>query len=97
MKSFTERVLHIVKNIPQGTVLTYGDVAKRAGNVKASRAVGNIMAHNTDKQVPCHRVIRSDGHIGAYNGLRGKSKEVILKKEGVIFTKSGKVERISKI
>lgn len=91
MKSFTQKVLDIVKLIPKGEVLTYGDVAKRAGNTKASRVVGNIMAQNADKNVPCHRVVRSDGSIGMYNGLRGTSKEAILKKEGVTFSKQGKV------
>lgn len=91
MKSFQEKVIEAVKKIPSGKVLTYRAVAKNAGNEKASRAVGNIMAKNADKNVPCHRVVRSDGSIGMYNGLRGKSKESILKKEGVKFEKNGKV------
>lgn len=89
--TFKENVLEIVKNIPGGEVMTYSQVAARAGNKSASRAVGNIMAANQDKNVPCHRVIKSDGSIGMYNGLRGKSKEKILKKEGVKFSQSGKV------
>ena len=91
MKSFKENVLEIVKKIPEGKVMTYSQVAAKAGNKNASRAVGNIMAANQDKSVPCHRVVKSDGSIGMYNGLRGKSKEEILKKEGVLFTKTGKV------
>ncbi len=91
MKSFKEKVLEIVKNIPEGKVMTYSQVAAKAGNKNASRAVGNIMAANQDKNVPCHRVVKSDGSIGMYNGLRGKSKEEILKKEGALFTKAGKV------
>lgn len=64
----------------------------RAGNPGASRAVGSTMSHNTDKSVPCHRVVKSDGSIGNYNGLQGeKSKKVLLEREGVKFTKSGKV------
>ena len=91
MKSFHEDVVGIVSSIPTGKVLTYSQVAAKAGNPKASRAVGSIMAKNHDKNIPCHRVVKSDGTIGMYNGLRGKSKSDILKKEGVIFTKSGKV------
>lgn len=91
MKSFQESVLETVKKIPQGKVLTYSQVAVRAGNPKASRAVGSIMAKNADKTIPCHRVVKSDGSIGMYNGLQGKSKEVILKKEGVKFKDNGKV------
>ena len=91
MKTFKEKVLSIVSKITFGKVLTYSQVAIKAGNSGASRAVGSIMAKNSDKNIPCHRVVKSDGSIGVYNGLRGKSKEAILKKEGVLFSKSGKV------
>ena len=47
--------------------------------VHRARAVGSLMAKNTDKNVPCHRVIRSDGSIGSYNGLCGESKEQLLR------------------
>ena len=92
MQTFKDKVLAVVSKIQEGHVMTYKNVAQKAGNAKASRAVGTIMAHNADKKVPCHRVVKSDGAIGMYNGLRGKSKEGILKKEGVKFAKSGKVE-----
>ena len=87
---FTQKVYQIVKKIPKGKVLTYKEVAKRAGKPKAYRAVGNILNKNYDPRIPCHRVIRSDGKIGGYN--RGAvSKIKILKKEGVeIRKKSGK-------
>jgi len=83
MKSFTEKVYGVVKKIPKGKVLTYKEVARRAGNINASRAVGNILNKNYDPKIPCHRVIRSDGKLGGYN--RGaKEKIKILKKEGYI-------------
>jgi O-6-methylguanine DNA methyltransferase len=82
--SFSNRVIEVVKAIPKGEVLSYKQVATKAGNANASRAVGNIMANNKDRNVPCHRVIRSDGEIGAYNGLRGKSKIEILRMEGYV-------------
>jgi O-6-methylguanine DNA methyltransferase len=91
MKSFKEKVLDVVTAIKEGEVLTYKEVAKCAGNVGASRAVGTIMANNADKNVPCHRVVKSDGSVGIYNSLRGKSKSEILKKEGVEFKENGKV------
>ena len=91
MKLFQENVIDVVKKIPEGEVLTYGEVAKRAGSPNASRAVGSILAKNQDISVPCHRVVRSDGSLGMYNGLRGKSKQALLEKEGVVCGKNGKV------
>ena len=96
MMSFTERVLEVVKNIPKGEVLSYGEVAKRSGAYGAARAVGSIMSGNQDKNIPCHRVVKADGKIGYYNGLRTKTagtiaKIKLLKKEGVKFDKNEKI------
>lgn len=63
--------------------MTYGEVAYAAGRPGAARVVGNIMAHNDDKTVPCHRVIRADGKIGGYNRINGPSKRDLLLSEGV--------------
>lgn len=81
MLSFKEKVYKIVSKISKGKVLTYKQVAILSGNPKACRAVGNILNKNYDSSIPCHRVIRSDGKIGGYNG--GEKKKIeILKKEG---------------
>ena len=80
--SFTQKVFEVVKKIPRGKVLTYKEVAKRAGNAKASRAVGNILNKNYNPKIPCHRVIRSDGKLGGYNRGSNKKRQ-ILKSEGV--------------
>lgn len=77
---FREKVIAIVKKIPKGKTMSYKEVAARAGHAGAARAVGAIMRVNTDKAVPCHRVIKSDGTLGGYNGIRGE-KERLLKKE----------------
>jgi O-6-methylguanine DNA methyltransferase len=88
MKSFKDRVLAIVKKIPKGKTMTYKQVATKAGNPNASRAVGAYMSKNADKTIPCHRVVRIDGKMGGYNGLQGKktgpnAKLALLIKEGV--------------
>lgn len=90
MKDFKQKVMDVVRRIPKGSVMTYKEVAVSAGNEKAYRAVGTILSSNKDLTIPCHRVIKSDGSLGAYNGLRGKSKEVLLETEGVSLRK-GKV------
>ncbi|MFA6495082.1 MAG: MGMT family protein [Candidatus Paceibacterota bacterium] len=81
-KSFTDRVFAAVKKIPRGNVLTYQQVAHRAGNAKACRAVGNILSRNFDPTIPCHRVVRSNGTVGGYN--RGNAVKIKkLRAEGV--------------
>lgn len=84
MKTFTEKVKEVVAKIPKGKTLTYKEVAKKAGNEKAVRAVGTIMAHNFDPNIPCHRVIRTDGKIGNYNRGGESAKRALLIKEGAL-------------
>ena len=61
-RGFQEAVLAIVKKIPPGETLSYKDVARRAGNPRAYRAVGSILNRYDAKKwhIPCHRVVRSD-------------------------------------
>lgn len=82
--TFRERVLAIVRSIPKGKVMSYQGVARVAGSLRASRAVGSIMKHNYDPTVPCHRVIRSDGSVGEYNRGGSAKKRALLKKEGAL-------------
>lgn len=84
LKSFKERVLQVVREIPKGETLTYSEVARRAGSPRAARAVGNIMKGNYDPTVPCHRVLRSDGTIGDYNRGGSVEKSKKLQKEGAV-------------
>ncbi|MBI4080084.1 MGMT family protein [Candidatus Kaiserbacteria bacterium] len=81
--TFAEKVRAIVKKIPKGKTMTYKEVARRAGNPKAARAVGAIMRTNYDETIPCHRVVRSDGSMGGYNRGGTLRKREILKSEGV--------------
>ena len=83
LKEFKEKVFAVVAKIPQGKTMSYKEVARRAGNPLASRAVGNILSKNYDPKIPCHRVVRSNGQIGGYN-RGGMMKTELLKKEGAI-------------
>ncbi len=78
---FKNKVYSLVKKIPKGKVMTYKEVAEKIGHPKSYRAVGNVLNKNTNPDIPCHRVIRSDGKIGGYN-RGGKTKEQKLKEEG---------------
>lgn len=81
--NFSEKVKTIVAKIPQGSVMTYKEVAIKAGSPQAARAVANIMASNYDPAIPCHRVIRTNGGLGGYNRGGEQQKRAILLSEGV--------------
>ena len=89
-KSFTERCYAILRKVPKGRVTTYQELA-HALNCKAYRAVGNDMNKNPyAPQVPCHRVINSDGRLGGFaSGVKNKIE--MLKKEGVEIV-NGKID-----
>lgn len=89
MSQFSEKVYKIVSQIPAGKVLTYAQVAKLAGNVKAARAVGSALKNNKDsKSIPCHRVVGAGGKLTGYafGGINKKRK--LLENEGVVFKPS---------
>jgi methylated-DNA-protein-cysteine methyltransferase-like protein len=82
-----EQVFKIVQSIPEGMVMTYGQIAKLCGNPRASRAVGWALHRNPDPGVtPCHRVVFKDGGLcsGYVFGGRGVQKQRLVA-EGVKF------------
>ena len=82
--NFTDLVRTIVRKIPKGKTLTYGQVATLAGKPMAARAVGMIMSKNFDPNIPCHRVVRADGTVGDYNRGGAARKMKLLREEGAI-------------
>ena len=82
---FQLKVWSYLKKIPRGSVKTYSQVAKGIGKPLAARAVANAIGKNPyAPEIPCHRVIRSDGSLGGYSGKGGiKTKKLLLKREGV--------------
>ena len=81
---FSERVYRLCKQIPKGKVTTYKAIAGKL-EVKAYRAVGQALRNNPSApEVPCHRVISSDGSLGGFKGeLGNKEKIYMLEREGV--------------
>lgn len=88
------KIYEVVKTIPEGKVLSYGEVALRAGNPRWSRVVGYALHVNPQPLViPCHRVVMKDGSLTpafAFGG-EGKQRE-LLEKEGVLFLPDGRVD-----
>src|SRR3546814_778992 len=64
---FQLKVWETLLKIPMGKLITYGDIANKLGNPRASRAVGTAIGSNPIAfLIPCHRVIQSTGAIGGY-------------------------------
>lgn len=75
---FTLRVYEVVRSIPPGETLTYGEVARGAGRPGAARAVGSVMANNRHPLfIPCHRVVASTG-LGGFSSPGGLDQKRIL-------------------
>ncbi len=84
--SFKLQVYELVKRIPKGKVMTYGQIAQKLGRPKAARAVGNILHQNTSLQIPCHRVVNRKGRIACHFAHGGEKKQrQLLFEEGVKF------------
>ncbi|MEX0920591.1 MAG: MGMT family protein [Candidatus Pacearchaeota archaeon] len=82
---FNERCYIFLKKVPKGKVTTYKEIAKSL-QPKAYRAVGNAMNKNPHKDVPCHRVVKSDGDVGGFaKGTKEKIK--LLRQEGIEIKK----------
>ena len=80
---FQIKVWKEISKIPYGETRTYKDLAIAIGKPNSSRAVANACGKNPYvPQIPCHRVIRSDGKLGGYSGKGGvKKKAELLKSE----------------
>lgn len=91
-RHFDERCYALLQRIPAGKVTTYGEMA-RALEGRAWRAVGSAMARNRRLvEIPCHRVVRSDGRVGEYASGAGR-KVQLLQGEGVAVHK-GRVQNL---
>lgn len=84
---FTEQIIHIIKSIPKGRVLTYGFIAKLAGNPRAARQVSWIL-HSSSKKydLPWHRVISSKGKISLKAVEDCEYQKNLLEQEGIKFS-----------
>jgi O-6-methylguanine DNA methyltransferase len=91
---FERAVLLKAREIPRGEVRTYSWIAAQIGHPAAVRAVGSALRKNpVPILIPCHRVVRSDGHIGNYALGGAENKRAILKAEGVRLDELGRRAR----
>ncbi len=83
----------VVRRIPRGHVLTYGQVAELSGHPGASRAVGAAMRASTGRGLPWQRVVgahaRGQAKIAILDPVGGSVQRTLLEKEGITFTPGG--------
>ena len=93
MLPFTEKVIEIIKDIPEGKVMTYGQIAKLAGNPRAARQVARILHTMSRKyHLPWHRVINAKGQIAMKDEEKFNEQRLSLEAEGVEVNEDGRVD-----
>jgi methylated-DNA-[protein]-cysteine S-methyltransferase len=97
---FEARVWKLMKKIPKGRVTTYGLIARKL-HTKAYRAVGNACRRNPyAPEVPCHRVVRSDGTVGGFGGRTSGStveKKIQMLREERVEVRNGKITDFQRV
>jgi methylated-DNA-protein-cysteine methyltransferase-like protein len=88
-----QEVYEIVKRIPKGKVMSYGQIAKLLGRPKSARVVGWALHSNPDSNnIPCHRVVNGQGMISSGYAFGGPEiQRKLLEREGIIFETDGKI------
>ena len=76
-ETLRDKVNTQLQKLQKGKITTYKILAEKLNS--HPRAIARILATNKDKSVPCYKVIRTDGKMGGYNGLHGKSKKELIK------------------
>ena len=95
MKKIYQEIYAIVAEIPAGTVMTYGQIARSAGNPGWSRLVARAVSETPEElvDIPCHRVINGKGEMSPDYVFGGQHiQRKMLEDEGVIFKANGRVD-----
>jgi len=87
--NFQRKVLEVVYGVPAGFVSTYACIAKKLST--SPRSIGRALATNPFPIiVPCHRIVKSDGSLGGYQGSAWMKKR-LLESEGIKFDENDKI------
>ncbi|MCI5970921.1 MAG: MGMT family protein [Clostridia bacterium] len=89
-----EKIYEVVKNIPEGKVATYGQVALLAGNPRWARVVGYALHVNPEPGIiPCHRVVNREGRVAPGFAFGGEGvQRLLLESEGIVFETDGRID-----
>ena len=93
MQPFTAEVVRVLKEIPEGYVVTYGQVARMAGSPRAARQVVRILHTMSEKYgLPWHRVVNVRGEIAVPDDASKNLQRMLLESEDVVFLADGRVD-----
>lgn len=86
-QSTFQKIYDVVRQIPKGTVATYGQVATLAGNKRWARVVGYALHVNPDPEnIPCYRVVTKDGRVSEAFAFGGSNRQIeLLEADGIRF------------
>ncbi|MEH6991209.1 MGMT family protein [Neobacillus drentensis] len=93
MQPFTEKVIEIIKNIPEGKVMTYGQIAREAGSPRAARQVVRALHSMSRKhRLPWHRVVNAKGQIALKDDESYTEQLFSLESEGIQIGLNGIID-----
>lgn len=93
MTPFTEEVIRIIKHIPRGKVMTYGQIAGEAGSPRGARQVVRILHSMSEKyDLPWHRVMNAKGELPNIGGMKPFRQKILLEAEGVEVSEDFKID-----
>ncbi|MED4581224.1 MGMT family protein [Brevibacillus choshinensis] len=95
MRAFTQRAVAIISHIPEGRVMTYGQIAALAGSPRGARQIVRIL-HSMSKKykLPWHRVINGKGKIGMQDDVSFNLQKMHLAAEGVQVSEEGAIDLV---
>ncbi|WEK54025.1 MAG: MGMT family protein [Candidatus Cohnella colombiensis] len=93
MLPFTSKVVEVIQRIPEGYVMTYGQIAAEAGSPRGARQVVRIL-HSLSQahRLPWHRVVNAKGEIALPEGEGRYMQRLYLEQEGVRFNEAGQID-----
>ncbi|MNC39156.1 O-6-alkylguanine-DNA:cysteine-protein methyltransferase [compost metagenome] len=93
MTPFTEKVITVIRSIPEGYVMTYGGIARAAGSPRGARQVVRILHSMSRKyKLPWHRVVNVKGEIALADDESSSLQRLYLQGEGIVFDAKGVID-----
>lgn len=93
MQTFTETAITIIRNVPPGKVMTYGQIARQAGSPRGARQVARLLHSMSSKyDLPWHRIVNAQGKIVLSDEEGRYTQHALLEAEGVKIGLNGQID-----